>query len=259
MFKNKILNIIAWVAIVLAFITIVGLTIADRRATMIKTPTILFKDTELFIDKTDVLSELSNLGYNFIDEKAELIDIAEIEKALNLLNEIKNINVYKTVDNQLFVEVYQRKPIVRIYNRKNGGYYIDDSGKIMYLSKKHTAFVPVATGRLDTNPILKRDVSFADSSTYLDELYNLMKEIDANDFLKAQISQIDVNKKGEFILIPRVGMHTIIFGKAVDITEKFNNLYLFYKKGLKKDEWNNYDTIKLQYRNQIVCTTRKYY
>lgn len=259
MFKNKILNIVVSLLFVVLFFTVLGFTIADRNSEVVEIPTVLFKDTEQFIDKTDVLSELSTLGYNFIDKKSEDINIAEIENALNLLNEIKDIDVYKTVDNKLFIEVKQRVPLVRVYNKVNGGYYLDHQGKVMFLSNEHTALVPVATGFFEKSLSLKKDVSIKDSSSYLDELFILMQEIDKDKFLKAQIAQINVDKKGNFILIPRVGMHTIIFGKAVRVKEKFNNLYLFYKKGLKKDEWNNYDTIKLQYKNQIVCTTRKYY
>lgn len=259
MFKNKILNIIVSLSLIVLFFIVLGFTIVERNDTIIDTPTVLFKDTEQFIDKTDVLSELSALGYNFIDKQSEFIDIALIETSLNSLNEIKNVDVYKTVDNKLFIEICQRVPLVRIYNKKNGGYYLDQQGKVMYLSNKYTSLVTIATGFFDVKPSLKRDVSEYDSSSYLDDLYVIMKVIDNDSFLKAQISQINVDKKGNFTLIPRVGMHTIIFGKAVNVKEKFNNLYLFYKKGLKKDEWNNYDTIKLQYKNQIVCTTRKYY
>lgn len=259
MFKNKVLNIIVSLLFVVLFFTVLGFTVANRNENIVETPTVLFKDTEQFIDKNDILSELSALGYNFIEKQAKDINIAEIETSLNLLNEVKNIEVYKTVDNKLFIEVCQRVPLVRVYNKFDGGYYLDRQGKVMFLSNEHTALVTVATGFFEKTPSLKKDITENDTLSFLDDLYVLMKEIDKDKFLKAQIAQIDVDKKGNFTLIPRVGMHTIIFGKAENVEEKLNNLYLFYKKGLKKDEWNNYDTIKLQYKNQIVCTTRKYY
>ena len=73
-------------------------------------------------------------------------------------------------------------------------------------------------------------------------------------FLKAQIDQVYVTEGGEFELIPRIGNHVILLGKAVDLDDKFRKLYAFYKLGLNKIGWNKYNIINIKYKNQVVCS-----
>jgi cell division protein FtsQ len=80
--------------------------------------------------------------------------------------------------------------------------------------------------------------------------------IRSDKFWEAQIVQIYVNGKGEFELIPRVGAHIIEFGKAEDIEEKFEKLWILYNEGFYNTGWNQYDKISLKYKNQAVCTKR---
>ena len=70
------------------------------------------------------------------------------------------------------------------------------------------------------------------------------------------IVQIYVDEKNNVELIPRVGNHNIILGDASDLENKLEKLMIFYKKGLSKTGWNEYSTINLKYKNQIVCTKR---
>ena len=84
-------------------------------------------------------------------------------------------------------------------------------------------------------------------------LFSLVKFIDEHAFWKAQIMQIHGEVNGDLILIPRVGYQQIIFGKAVNIEEKFSKLKLFYEKGISEKGWNNYLQINLKFKNQIVC------
>jgi cell division protein FtsQ len=61
---------------------------------------------------------------------------------------------------------------------------------------------------------------------------------------------------GDFVLVPQVGSHTIIFGSArsdEEVKEKMDKLKVFYQEGLPFEGWNKYETINLKFRNQIVC------
>jgi len=77
--------------------------------------------------------------------------------------------------------------------------------------------------------------------------------INQNKFLKAQISEIYLNSKGEFDLIPQLGNHLIRFGTMEDASTKLNNLDIFYRKALIGEGWDKYETINLKYKNQVVC------
>jgi cell division protein FtsQ len=60
----------------------------------------------------------------------------------------------------------------------------------------------------------------------------------------------------DIILIPRVGYQQIVFGKPVNVEDKFRKLKLFYEKGISDKGWNNYSYINLKFKNQIVCTKK---
>jgi cell division protein FtsQ len=88
----------------------------------------------------------------------------------------------------------------------------------------------------------------------MNNLYKLSTFITNNKFLKAQIEQIFVEPDGDFDLIPRVGDHTIIFGDADNMDDKFDRLFVFYRNGLSKIGWTRYNIINIKYKNQVVCS-----
>jgi cell division protein FtsQ len=198
-----------------------------------------------------------------ISQKIKDIDTYQIEKALNEHQAVEKADVYISIDGKLIIDLTQRKAILRVFS-KNKSFYIDNKGKIMPVSEKYTAHVPVATGEinLDLPSLLKftnLKGELIDSALipklYFD-LYYLSSFIDSNPFWKAQIEQVYVDKQSEFELIPRVGNHTIVLGGVYNLQQKFDKLMQFYTKGLSKTGWNEYRTINLKYKDQVVCTKR---
>jgi cell division protein FtsQ len=56
----------------------------------------------------------------------------------------------------------------------------------------------------------------------------------------------------EIILIPRIGDMNIEFGNAQDIDMKFKKLKLFYKKIYPFIDRNKYETVNINFNNQII-------
>lgn len=216
-----------------------------------------------FIDETEI-TEILNRKFNTpISQKIRDIDTWSIEKLLNEHQAVENADVYISIDGKLTVYLVQRKVLIRLFT-DNGSFYIDSKGKVMPVSSKFTAHVPVAGGEIsfDYKSLLEntnRRPEDVDSSAIPDlyaDIYKLSLFIDSNPFWKAQIEQLYVNKESEFELIPRVGNHTIVLGDVYDLDSKFDKLMLFYKKGLSKTGWNEYKEINLKYKDQVVCTKR---
>ncbi len=88
----------------------------------------------------------------------------------------------------------------------------------------------------------------------MNNLYRLGMFIMKNDFLKALIEEVYVNKNGEFELIPRLRNQLIIFGTTENMNEKFERLMIFYKKGLSITGWQRYNVINIKFRNQVICS-----
>ncbi|MFA7378984.1 MAG: cell division protein FtsQ [Bacteroidia bacterium] len=207
-----------------------------------------------FIDRAAVVSILTNEGKedNIVGEPVHKIDVAELEARLERNPFVYNAEVYANLNGQLKVDVYQRRPIVRIIRNDGTGYYIDNRGLKMPVSDSYTARVLVATGNI------YEKYSEGDSlkSVVTQQLFELATFLEKDEFWKAQMEQVLVNDKSELILIPKVGDHQIILGTTEGLEEKLNRLMLFYKEALTKTGWNQYGTINLKYTGQIVCTKK---
>jgi cell division protein FtsQ len=133
----------------------------------------------------------------------------------------------------------------------------------MPTSDKYSAPVPIVNGNIFNKEAEQKIgsgvVEKADTAYYpsiVEKVFRMADFIRKSDFWNAQVEQIYVNANGEIEIIPRVGNHLIIFGDINDMEEKFDKLFLFYKEGLSKTGWNQYKTINLTFKGQIVCTKK---
>jgi len=187
--------------------------------------------------------------------KVKEIDIDDIENPISKNPFVKYSDAYVNIDKNLIINIQEKHPILRIYNRHNKGFYIDGEGNIFPLSRHYTARVLIANGYIDVD-FQSGKVSIFDSiynKTPLPDLFALTQMIRKNKFLNAQISQLYVNSKGEFDLIPEMGRHLIQFGTMENASRKLENLEIFYKQALLNEGWEKYKTINLKYKNQVVC------
>ena len=216
-----------------------------------------------FVDEGDI-TEILNSRFNTpVSQKLQDINTYAIEQHLNNHENIERAEVFISIDRKLHITIDQRKAVLRVYT-KNGSFYIDQRGCVMPVSRKYTAHVPVVSGEIDFNISQLYEWTNSEDFTldpnftpqlYID-LVNLSNFIDSNPFWNAQIEQLYVDKESQFEMIPRVGNHTIVLGEIYDLEEKFRKLDLFYKEGLSRTGWNEYKTINLKFKDQVVCTKR---
>jgi cell division protein FtsQ len=257
---NKIIQILIWGIVIIGIIVLLSFVNKSQQQMVFDKPIVKidYETENRFVDEEDVLSQIlhrSDTGKLTLNR----FNVTVLEEKLNKNNSIKDVQVYKTIDGQLMVNVTQRRPIVRVFSN-NKSYYIDEDGNLMPLSDKYTARLLVVSGELN-EPYWKRNLynynNLNDSildKTLLDDVYKIAKYIDESEFFKAQIEQVYVNKVSDFELIPKVGNHKIVFGGVDNLESKFEKLMIFYKKGLSKTGWNEYSEINLKYKNQVVCT-----
>jgi cell division protein FtsQ len=152
----------------------------------------------------------------------------------------------------LEINIVQRRPILRIIKSDGSSFYIDENGAKMPVSQAYTAHVPIVTGNLfeayKARDTMQSKVGVA--------LHKIATYVDKEAFWKAQIEQIFVTAESEFVMVPKVGNHIVIFGTAENMEEKFDKLMLFYQEGLKRVGWDKYSSINLKYKDQVVCTKK---
>jgi cell division protein FtsQ len=190
------------------------------------------------------------------------VNLRDIEQSLRSRQIISKADAFITEPGVVHVEIRQKTPFLRIFNKQGQGYYLDSKGSIIPLSYNFGPYVIVASGNI-TEPFRigqtqnifdARHDSLSRANKTIYEVYRLAEYIARDDFWQAQIEQIYVNSRYEFELIPRVGPHIIELGPAENLAEKFDNLKLLYINGLNNIGWNQYEKISLKYKNQVVCT-----
>jgi cell division protein FtsQ len=131
----------------------------------------------------------------------------------------------------------------------------------MRRSSIHTARVLVFSGYIpdhidaeNTNLIINNDS--LKSIRLLDDIYRISNYVCKDPVLQSLIGQVYCNENHEFILIPVLGKHKIVFGKAgteKEVEDKFERLKVFYEEALPFEGWNKYTEISLKYEGQVVC------
>jgi cell division protein FtsQ len=260
----KILQIFVWVLLVTGTVVLLGFVEVTQYSRPCKSVVINidFGAADVLITKPDVDSIVRKTAGMIKGKPLGYINTGAIERSIRKQPYVAKVAVFENNEGDLFVNVKQREPLLRIINKTYESFYMDQSGYLLPVNPNFSARVLVANGFINDsyrkNPAYQVNIlALSDSIFYdslLTNLYKLAIYISHDDFLKAQIDQIYVNEIGEFELIPRLGNHVILLGTAADLEDKFRKLFVFYRVGLNKIGWNKYSVINIKYKNQVVCS-----
>ena len=210
------------------------------------------QDIELFvkdsiqgsnISKLDLISLLKKHKVYPVDQPMDQISTRAIEQAIQSNPLIERVDCYKTPSGKIGIDLYQRIPVLRVFDQTGKQLIVDKNGTLMPPKTKCKSNILVATGAISEK--------FA-----CGPLYDFVMYINQNDFWNNQIQQIYVKREDAIELIPRVGDHIIYMGTLYDYEQKLERLKTFYKKVLNKVGWNKYSMINIEFSNQIICTDK---
>lgn len=264
---KKWLKIGFWIAFALAVVVVLGMAKNAQMRSVLAEPEILIEISgeNVFLTKDDLMTRLKRKGLIYPGQDFEHLNLGAIEAYIETMTEVKEARVYANLGGTWNIDVKIRKPIARIFNKYGESFYLDETGHTMASSNLYTARVVVVTGDIPdrknsetVGEIINNDS--LKSIRNLDDIYRISKYVCNDPFLNAQIGQIDLDKYGQFVLIPQVGGQKIIFGTARtedEVADKFQKLKVFYRDGLPFEGWDKYDVINLKYKRQIVCTKKE--
>lgn len=212
--------------------------------------------SELDIQEKLIAKHLIGEDYTYSD-----VDFNKIESYLLGLSEVKSVEVHSKVGHHWEIKVNPRQPIARLFNLNGSSCYIDTEGKLMPLSSNYSAHVLTISGFINETDMERNAIDVINNDSLktieiLDDLYNISNYVCSDKFFSSQITHIFVNPQKEFELIPRVGRQRIMFGNSDFLEGKFKKLKVFYQEGLSKAGWEQYDTINVKIKNQIICSKR---
>lgn len=203
-----------------------------------------------FIDEQDVLSLMTGNGsYPIKGISFRDLNLKEIEERVNADHFIKEAEIYKDLKGNVLVHVDLRRPVARVMQSAAPDAYIAMDGTILPVSEKFSSRVMLITGSF-TKELVKNDLNTTEDGK---KIFEMIRFINGNKFWKAQIAQIDIDRKLNMVLYPQVTKQYIEFGKPEDLAEKFNKLEIFYKRILPQKGWNTYDRVNLMYEGQIIA------
>lgn len=241
---------------VITLVVVTGSVLAILSASQIQNKTklagidIRIKNEQFgFIDKDEVKAQLlSNRHIDLTKTSMKKLDIRQMEEILNASPWIEHAQLYVDNKHVLHVNITQRVPMARLFEKNGNSYYLDHTLRSMPLSDKYIHYTTVVTNV----PELKDD-SFA--TAFKAQVVALVKHIEHDSFWNAQVSQIIVTDDTTgFELVPILGEHRILFGDTSNMQQKFDHLLAFYKKVLNRIGWDKYQVLDVRFNGQVVAS-----
>jgi cell division protein FtsQ len=214
-------------------------------------------NAEGFLTKEEILGMVEQFD-SLTSKTVKEVRIKEIENKIALSPFVEQADVFINVDKNLVINVDEKRPFLRVFNRYGMSFYLDQDGKPFPLNDNYASLVPVASGYINLEMDERHGIPVEEGSEeILSSLYKLNLAIGSSDFLRAQVNQIYLNSKGEYDLIPEVGNHVVQLGTLENLEDKLNRLELWYRKSFTMQGGDKYSTISLKYQGQVVCTKKK--
>lgn len=238
-----------WVTIASGMLLLLVAAVSKKNEELCKEVTVDINsvDENKFIDEKDIKYLIK--AFTKTDLKGEPVSAFDLNALESMLEKnvwIKDAELYFDNLNGLNIHIKVRSPLARIITTDNGSFYMDETEKIMPLSDKVSARVPVFTGFPE-----KKNWSRADSNL-ISAIKTIALSISKDPFWVAQVSQIDIIDSKTFELIPVIGDHIVNLGAANNIDKKLKKLFIFYKEVLAKSGFDKYGRIDLQYEGQVI-------
>jgi cell division protein FtsQ len=254
MFKNKRLwrNILfgtIWVICLSGLVVLMSFIEVKKSTMLCKGVQVIIPGNQYFIDKQEVDNIIGLSSNSLVGRRLEYINIHQLENKLKANPFVEHASVYVDMDGVIMVEISQRQPMMRMMNRFDQDFYVDQHGFKLPLSGNFTAKVLAANGYIDELFANRVDTL---RTALAKDVYRTADYIRKDSLWSAQIAQIYVNEQHEIELIPRVGNQRILLGNADSLDTKFKNLSAFYKQAIPLVGWVAYKAINIKYTNQVI-------
>ncbi len=189
-----------------------------------------------------VAKELARYPHRIKGARLNEINTSDIEKYLTRLNTFESVNCMISSGGRLKIEIVPLVPVMRLFVG-NKSYYINKDGKQIDSKAEFYTEAPVVTGNFNSKFQPK-------------DILPLVKYIDKDPMLRELVAMVEARDAHNLLLVPRMLGHVVNFGDTTRLDEKKEALKLFYKKVMPYKGWEEYDTISVKFRDQVVATRR---
>jgi cell division protein FtsQ len=201
----------AWFISLGSLVALMSFIEVKKSEVICKNVKVYIPGNQYFIDKQEVDNILQVNSHALIGRRMEYINIHNLENRLKANPFIEFAKVYADMDGIIDVEISQRQPVLRLMNRFDQDFYVDQHGLKIPLSANFTARVLVANGYIDELFANHVDTLHTELAR---EIFKTADYIRKDSLWDAQIAQIYINKDHEIELIPRGRQQQDITGQC---------------------------------------------
>lgn len=213
-----------------------------------------FADNREFVTRADVEAYLKQDYGTYIGQRLDSVDLKKVEQILNGKSAIRQTEAYTTPDGFLHVKIYQREPVVR-FQKGDLGCFADERGFLFPLQRNAALDVPIVDGALplDFTAGFKGEPKSKAQREWMADILAMVAHMNESRVWARNIAQITVEPDGDLVLVPRQGKERFLFGKPVEVGEKFARIETYYSAILPAKGAGYYKTVNVKYHKQIVC------
>jgi cell division protein FtsQ len=217
----------------------------------------------ILITKSTIRNMVTKSGIRVKDQLITDIPVTKLQKVINSNPYVKKATLSVSVNGVVKAAIQQRDPVARIMDVDNNQYILDKTGYLMPINQDFPVRLVFANGnisiRKNNKPAVKEKATGTNTPNQrltgdLSYIHKAAMAIHSDSLTNALVEQIYLNEMKEIELVPKVGNQLIILGDTSQINQKLHNLKVFYQEGIKNFALNNYKTINLKYKNQVVCS-----
>lgn len=240
-------NILKWTILILLLAYVVGITVwarveADKHTVKGITITIGEKGISDTITVRGVKMSLLKYPDKIIGAPVNTVNTLKIENYLMGLNNFEDVKCYISTNGFLNVNINPMIPEIRVFDG-NRSYYVNKYGKRIDSNAEFYADVPVVSGH------------FTDKFRP-ESVLPVVRFVKNDDQLNKLVGMFEAKGPNDILLVPRIAGHIINFGDTTRLPEKKRALLTLYEKVIPYKGWEEYDTISVKFRGQIVATRR---
>lgn len=253
---KKILIAFLWLAVLAGVIVMIvhaGTVLDDVSCKGYRIKIVGQEQPDSLVLASDIKEIILSQDDSLVGKNFNTIDVNCLEKALEESIYIKDAQIGGSLEGELLVTVEPYNPIVRVINKYNEQFYLDETGRALPVRSQ----LPVNVLSVNGNFITKYNEIRPD--TLIREISNLLeciRIINKDTFLRAQIGQIYIKENGHYLFVPLIGEHTVLFGSPEAPQERLEKMKIFYRDGLGTEAWKRCKNIDLRFKDRIVVQNK---
>ncbi|MCH5229257.1 MAG: hypothetical protein J1F12_04600 [Muribaculaceae bacterium] len=194
------------------------------------------------VTRRGVMNEINRYPEKIVGAQIPSINTKKLEQYLKTFPQFEDVVCSFTTSGHLNVKVIPMVPELRVFE-DSASYYINKDGKKMASKASFFVDVPVVSGNFSE--------TFPPS-----HLLPVTRFISRDPVLNKLVGMVYAEDQDNIILVPRIHGHVINFGDTNRLGEKRRALMAVYKKVMPYKGWDEYDTISVKFRGQVVATRR---